>query len=330
LARNMELGICLFELRTGNGFEIDENIILDAARRAEQIGFDYVALPDRVSRPTYRFDTLTLAAAMAVQTKRIKIKTHVFVLPLRHPIELARRLVTLDYLSHGRFILEAGLGGGGDLPGAVGTVYNKEYVDVGVPHNQRGRRANEILKALRLLWTEPAATFEGKYYQFRDVEFNPKPYSKPYMPIWIGGNSEAALKRAARFGDGWSPTWETIDHLGGVPAVRQRLATERAAVGRDPAAEMHITGCIKINVNSSRARAVDEARTFWAEQRNSIEGAQSFEIKAREDVYDRPGALVEKLRSFQDDGMDSVVMHLHTFDVMTQLSRLEEEVLPRL
>ncbi|HLC27534.1 MAG TPA: TIGR03619 family F420-dependent LLM class oxidoreductase [bacterium] len=330
MARKLEVGICVFELRSGESQEIRPSDLLDAAEWADKSGLEYLALPDRVSRPTPRFDTLTLMAALALRTSRIRMKTHVFVTPLRHPIELARRIVTVDHLSKGRFTFAVGLGGGEATRGAETSVYHKEFVDVGIPRKERGGRTDEILEALKLLWTESSASFRGKYFKFENVVFEPKPFQKPHPPIWVGGNGEAALRRVARFADGWAASLEGASMIFGTfPAAVQRLKECMAEAGRasDP---MHISCCLKVNLNHDIEAAKTEAARFWELQLSSIEGAQPFGVKKEYGVYGDPAELVDQLQEIKDLGVNSVILHFHSFDLKTQLRRLEAEVLPKI
>jgi probable F420-dependent oxidoreductase len=326
----LALGICLFELRSGESQEIRPWDLLEAAEWADKSGLDYLALPDRVSRPVPRFDTLTLMAALALRTQRIRMKTHVFVTPLRHPIELARRIVTVDHLSKGRFIFAVGLGGGESAQGAENSVYHKEFVDVGIPRKERGGRTNEILAALRILWTEPSASFHGKYFRFENVIFEPKPFQNPHPPIWVGGNSEAALRRTARFATGWAASLELATYLfESFPAAHSRLKALMKEEGRE-GEPMHVSVCLKVNINPDIEKAKSEAEQFWKLQLSSIEGAMPFGIKKEYGVYGTPEELVDRLQEIQSLGVNSVILHLHSFDLKAQLRRLETEVLPKI
>lgn len=330
MAGKLELGICLFELRSGESQEIRPGDLLEAAEWADKSGLEYLALPDRVSRPVPRFDTLTLMAALALRTQRIRMKTHVFVIPLRHPIELARRIITVDHLSKGRFIFAAGLGGGERAREAETSVYHKEFVDVGIPRRERGGRADEILAALRILWTQPCASFHGKYFRFENVTFEPKPFQKPHPPIWVGGNSEAALRRAARFASGWAASLELAAHLfGSFPAALARLKALMKEEGRE-GEPMHVSVCLKVNVNPDVEKAKSEAEQFWKLQLSSIEGAMPFGVKKEYGVYGSAGELVDRLEEIKGMGVNSVILHLHSFDLKAQLRRLEKEVLPKI
>jgi len=330
MATQLELGICLFELRSGESQEVRPWDLLDAAEWADKSGLDYLALPDRVSRPVPRFDTLTLMAALALRTQRIRMKTHVFVTPLRHPIELARRIVTVDHLSKGRFIFAVGLGGGESAQGAENSVYHKEFVDVGISRKERGGRTNEILVALRILWTEPSATFQGKYFRFENVTFEPKPFQKPHPPIWVGGNSEAALRRTARFASGWAASLELAAYVfGSFPAALSRLKALMKEEKRE-GEPMHVSVCLKVNINPDVEKAKSEAEEFWKLQLSSIEGAMPFGVKKEYGVYGAPEELVDRLEEIKSMGVNSVILHLHSFDLKAQLQRLERQVLPRI
>ena len=319
--RKLELGLCIFEPRGGDG-GISPWGMLEEAEIAEAMGMEYVALPDRVSRPTPRYDTLTLMAAMALRTKRVRMKTHIFVLPLRHPIELARRLVTVDHLSKGRFIFAVGLGGEGS------PVYTKEYQDVGIPKNERGRRADEILEALKLLLSQPKSTFEGKYYSFKDVVFEPKPYQQPHIPIWVGGVSDAALRRVAKFGDGWAGSIENLTNaFGSIKGAVDKLRNRVTEAGRDPKS-VHISICVRANINPNREKADSEAEAFWTQQMGSIEGGRPFDKKLEIGLYGPAGMMIDKLQELHANGVHSVIIHVHSFNMKEQLKQFEREVLP--
>ena len=161
--------------------------------KAEKLGFDSVWLGDHLLWHVPIFESLTLLSAIAIKTNRIKLGTSVLLLPLRNPIVLAKVLSTLDFISKGRIILGVGIGG----------EYKKEFEVCKVPLKERARIAEESIEILRKLWKETKANHHGKYWGFEDVKMKPKPLQQDGIPIWVGGRSEGALKRAAKFGDGW-------------------------------------------------------------------------------------------------------------------------------
>jgi probable F420-dependent oxidoreductase len=135
--------------------------------------------------------SLVLLAAASVTT-RLRIGTGVEILPLRNPVVRAKEIATLDVLSGGRF--DYGIG--------VGWL-REEFDAIGVPFEGRGRRANEMIEAMKALWTQERSAFHGDVFHFTDVSAWPKPVQQPHPPIIVGGNSQAAFRRAARTGDGW-------------------------------------------------------------------------------------------------------------------------------
>lgn len=222
---------------------------LRMARRAEELGYDMIGIPEHLAMPSEEFEysgrfwfhSTTAQAAIAGATSRIRINSCVTILPLQHPIITAKALATADWLSGGRMNVTFGLGS-----------MRKEYDYLGVPHQTRGAIADEYLAAIIALWTQDTPTFEGKYVQFRDIGFNPKPVQKPHLPVWIGGDSDAALRRAARFGSGWIVSFRTapediparIDYLKSQPTWHERpfeisygLGTARLTTNHAPADE---------------------------------------------------------------------------------------------
>lgn len=329
MQREIEIGVGLWDPRVNAQEEMDPWRMVEVAEMADQIGFSYLAMPDRVSRPIPRFDTLTLMAALALKTKKIRFLTHVFVTPLRQPIELARRIVTVDHLSGGRFVFGAGLGGGEKVGGPDLTVYQKEFVDLGIDIKERGLRTDEILQILKKLWTEPVASFEGRFYSFKDVVFEPKPFQKPHPPIWVGGNTDAAMKRAAKFGDGWAGSLENAAaRVGSAKEALRRLDNYLEQHGRSRK-DFHVSTTLRAHIDPDRSKALDEAKKFWALQRGSTEGNRPFELKESFAAYGPAEIAVEKIQELKELGLDSLMFYVHAFDLRVQLRRIDEEILPR-
>ncbi|TAL01330.1 MAG: TIGR03619 family F420-dependent LLM class oxidoreductase [Rhodospirillaceae bacterium] len=171
-------------------------------KRADELGYDMITLPEHfvipqnhveLSGPHY-FHSVAAQGYVAGATERIRIGTSVTILPLQNPIVMAKALSTVDWMSSGRIMVAFGVGW-----------LEEEFKILGVPFHERGRMSDEYLAAIIELWTKERPSFEGKYVSFKDVAFEPKPFQKPHVPIWIGGDSDAALKRTARFASGWIP-----------------------------------------------------------------------------------------------------------------------------
>jgi probable F420-dependent oxidoreductase len=212
------------------------------ARRADELGYDMISTPEHfiipnehveLSGPHY-FHAAAAQGYLAGATKRIRINSSIALLPLQHPIVTAKALATIDWMSSGRIIATFGVGW-----------LEKEFAILGVPFHERGRMSDEYLAAMIELWTKDSPEFEGRYVSFKDVAFEPKPVQKPHLPIWMGGDSDAALERTARFASGWwpfltrpqeigrriafiksQPTWK-----GGHLEVMYGLATSRVGEG---------------------------------------------------------------------------------------------------
>lgn len=184
-------------------------------------------LPDAVDIP----DPLELLAYLAAATSRIRLATGILVLPEHHPVQLAKRLATLDRLSQGR--VTAGVG--------VGWMH-EELTAMGIDPSTRGRRTDEAIDALRVLWREEEPSFSGEFFSFQGARSHPKPVQPGGVPIHIGGHSPAAARRAGRRGDGFQPLGLAGDDL------VQRLtamAVAAAEAGRDPAAiELSLGGLV--------------------------------------------------------------------------------------
>ncbi|WP_454197692.1 TIGR03619 family F420-dependent LLM class oxidoreductase [Nocardia sp. Marseille-Q1738] len=191
-------------------FGTDPDRLIGYAQHAEQCGFEAIYLPEHIAlypgatvgpmeiTPSVPFaDPLDALSFVAAATDRILLGTAVLLLPYHHPVVLAKRLATIDVLSRGRMrLLTVGLG---TLPG--------EAEAVGVDFGTRGRRADEAIDVLRLLWSGDAngVSFEGEFFRFENLCSFPKPYASQRLPIHVGGSSRAAARRAGARGDGYFP-----------------------------------------------------------------------------------------------------------------------------
>jgi probable F420-dependent oxidoreductase len=212
---------------------------------ADSLGFNGVWPGDTPTSRSAGHDPHILLSYIAGHTKHIKLGTAVYVLPLSHPVRLAKQLVTLDMLSNGRTIL--GVGPGGE--------FAKQFEAFGIPVNERGPRTDEYIQLMRKLWTDPTVYFHGRFFNLDGITMEPKPVQKP-IPIWIGGrpggkelgpdgkprrkSRTAAIRRAALYGDGWIPYYMSIEsYRESVQEIREIAKSS----GRDPAA-------IKMSLNN--------------------------------------------------------------------------------
>ena len=189
--------------------------IIPIARKADELGFSVMMFPDHVVMPneidsTYPYtqsgifpatdnneatEQLTMLAFLAGQTESIRLVTSVMIVPHRPPILTAKILSTIDVLSRGRVTVGVGVGW-----------LQKEFEALQTPpFEERGAVTDEYIRIFKELWTSESPRFEGKYCSFSDLAFLPKPVQQPHPPIWVGGESRRALRRAAELGDGWQP-----------------------------------------------------------------------------------------------------------------------------
>lgn len=223
----MHIGIHLPQI----GRKAGPDSIRRAARQAEELGFDDVWVNDHLAvpadapyppSPSFYEPVITLTWAAAATT-RVRLGTSVLVLPLRHPVHLAKELATLDLLSEGRLILGAGVGW---LEG--------EFDALGVPARERGARTDESIEILRRCWQDDAIDYQGRRIATRMAKIRTKPQPGRAIPIWIGGISAPAIERAARLGDGFHAIRLTPEELAPV------VADLRARRGPDFALSMRL------------------------------------------------------------------------------------------
>lgn len=202
--------------------------IVQVAQACEAAGFDYVAVCDHVAIPranaeamsTSWWDTIATLSYLAAVTARVRLLSHVYVLPYRHPLVVAKAWATLDALSGGRAILGVGAGHVAD-----------EFAALGVPFEERGRVLDEAIDAVRAALTDEFASHKGDRWSFDGVGQRPRPVQSP-LPIWVGGSSKPAMRRAAERGDGWLPQGPPEGGMeAGIAFVRAHRAATR---GDDP------------------------------------------------------------------------------------------------
>ena len=184
----------------------------------EEAGVDSVWQTDRLLSKEPYLEAMASMAALAGATERIKFGMNAVVVGFRDPLVLAKQCATIDYLSGGRLLPVFG----------VGTGNAPEWEGTGKPAAGRGARANEALELLRRLWSEEVVDFEGEHYRYQGARIAPRPVQQP-LPLWIGGSSQAAIRRTARLGSGWLAGITPADEVG---PVIQAIQRETARVGR--------------------------------------------------------------------------------------------------
>ena len=173
--------------------------VVEAAKAADRLGYAWVSTPEHLIVPpdasVYRgswYDALTSLTFAAAVTQRVQLLTAILVLPYHNPVVLAKTIATLDLLSGGRVILGVGAGH-----------LRSEFAALGLAYAERADMTDEYLALLRALWETEPVSFEGRWYRFREMNFEPKPARR--VPIWVGGYSRRAIRRVVDYGDGWFP-----------------------------------------------------------------------------------------------------------------------------
>jgi len=295
----------------------EREFVLDVARKAEFCGFHSVWAQDHVAFPKVRtsvypypesttelafspgvdwLDPVAVMGVVAGATERLVIGTSVLVLPYRNPVVLAQELASLDRLSEGRIVL--GIGSGWMA---------EEFEAVGVPIRERGARTDEAVELMRLLWsTDDYRSFEGRFWQLTDVVLASHPTRLGGPPIMVGGNTDAALRRTGRLGDGWLGFEVFLDDL---PAKRDAIHREAEAAGRDPSA---------ITLSVRRGLVPPFEVSNFLPERRSLSGP--------------PEQVAEEIRAYEAAGVTLLVLDLNFVlpDVLDTMDWLAEETVPLL
>jgi probable F420-dependent oxidoreductase len=277
--------------------------------RGESLGFASTMIADHVVFPTaissrYPYtvsgvfpgggdamDQLALMAFVAGRTRSLRLVTSVMIVPYRNPVVTAKMLATIDVLSRGRVTVGVGVGW-----------LREEFEAVAAPDfDRRGAVTDECIRIFKTLWTQSPASFEGKFYRFASLRCLPQPVQKPHPPIWIGGHSDAALRRVARHGDGWHP----VGANAAVPlppaelqAALDRLHRMTEREGRDPS---RLTISYKAPVYDPAVSNGGERRPFSGTPGQLLDDVETFErLGVSELVFDfRSERLEESLERME-------------------------------
>ncbi len=238
-----------FSLHNNQGIT-DVQALVELARRAEELGFTSVWAHDHVFNAAHVFqriadqpyyEPLTLLSYVAAATQRVHLGTSVLVLPYHNPIRLAKTAATLDVLSGGRLLLGVGVGGVAQESEAMGS-----------PYAERGAISDEAIAIMQELWSKDVPNFTGTYHRFSAMPFSPKPLQKPSIPLLIGGNSQAAIRRAVRLGNGWHPFSIAPAEL---EQGMQYLREQAQAAGRN-VAEIPVSISLPLGTSTARRYAL--------------------------------------------------------------------------
>jgi probable F420-dependent oxidoreductase len=297
-----------------SGRAASRKTLMQAAQQAESLGYDSVWAADRLVMPwkidtaypyskesTFIvppdrpfFDTLTCLAFLAGCTEEIQLGMSVMVLPYRHPLHWAKIATTIDQLSTGRLIMGVGVGW-----------MEEEFAAMNAPFEERGKVSDEQLTLLKQLWTEEHITFKGRYYNVDDIAFNPKPYQKPRVPIWVGGEGKYAQRRAGRYGDAWFPYFVRITPAE-LAARFEYVRSSARDAGRSPD-ELTLACCLPIELTLKDVQQEPDYLKGSVEQ------------------------VTERLKMFQKVGVTHIGLQFmipHYPERQEQIARFAREALP--
>ena len=282
--------------------------VLEFIDLCERWDIDSVWVSDRIAAPRPTLDPIVFMAYMASRLRNMKFGTSALVLPTRHPVVLAKQLATLDFLCQGRLLLVVGLGGDD----------SKDFAAAGVRKEERGKRADEAIVLIKKLWTEENVTFSGNFYSVEDLTLLPRPCQKDGPPIWVGGRSKAALRRAGRLADGWLVSSVTPTEMGeGIEAIRGHAKEAGREIPEDH---------YGVLIPYFFARSLDEALA---------NAGPSVGRRTDIPVHDyaalgTPEAIRKKIKAYIDAGATKFVMRpcgAKEF-LRTQVATLAKEVIP--
>jgi probable F420-dependent oxidoreductase len=278
--------------------------------RAEELGFDSAWAQEQLLGSWNQFAPIEAMTYAAACTQRLRLGCVVFVSTLYSPVHLAKSLSTLDQLSRGRIEIGVGTGGQG-----------RPFAAFGVDPGRYVARFSEGIALMKALWTQPRVTFDGKFWQLHDAAMEPKPFQKPYPPLWFGAAGEPALRRAVRLGDGFfgagsSPTARFAEQ---VAVVRAALA----AAGR-PAESFPIAKRVYVAIDDNAGRA--RARTNTALTELYGHRVEAIEAAA---VAGTAADCVRELHQVAEAGAE-LILCTALFDQAEQMEQLAAAVIPKL
>ena len=282
-----------------------ENVV-NFAKKCEAMGCHSMWTIDRIVYDN--LEPLTVLAAAAGATQKIRLGTSVLLANLRHPSHVAKIISTLDFISNGR--LTVGLGFGSR---------ENDYKAVEIPFEHRGSRAVEQVQLMKRLWTEDNVTHKGRFYNVENLTVGPKPIQKPHPPIWTGGGAEVALKRAGTWADGFICGSSAIPDF---PATWEKISGYAKAAGRDPN---------KINKAGLTFMAIDD------DQNKAVKTVEDYVMRyygrlrvdvANTSLVGAPSAIIDRIGAFLAKGLDTLIIGLADPDPR-QLDLFGEKVLAK-
>ncbi|MEM7404435.1 MAG: LLM class flavin-dependent oxidoreductase [Pseudomonadota bacterium] len=260
------------------------------ARRVEDLGFDVVGCGEHVMFHGETANGFVSLAAAAGATSNIKLMSAITLVPVYPTALLAKLGAAIDVASGGRYMF--GVGVGGEFP--------KEFAACGVPVEERGARTNEALEILHKVWSQTDVTFDGRFTQLDNFSLKPLPIQQPRPPIWISGRKKVAMRRAAKYGDGWLPYMYTPERLA---ESLQVIRDECEKLGRDPSEVrpgIYIFTAVHEDSKTGVAMAAEKLGAQYAQDFNKLVGKYA--------LGGTPDECRARLREYLDAGAEFVIL----------------------
>ena len=285
--------------------------IRNFAIRAETLGYDSLWLQERVIGDFTMLEPVTLLSYVAAITSKLRLGTSVILLPLRNPVQLAKAYSTLDVMSSGRAVMGVGLGGG----------HLGSHEDVfGYTREGRVTRFTEAVQIMKLLWTEPKASFQGRYWSFKDISMEPKPMQKPHLPIIFGGHHENALHRAVKYANGWMGAGSSSSGSFIRESARIRIFLDEAK--RDPKT-FHFAKRVYLAVDNDKARGERRIREWFSKR------YKNADLGPKVSIWGSSAECTETIQELVSAGAQQIVFN-PMFDETEHLEICAKEIMPHL
>ena len=291
------------------GGPTDMELIRRHAARAEELGFHSLWVQEQIIGKTPSMEPISLLCYVAAVTERVRLGTAVVIATTRNPVHLAKEFGTLDQMSGGRLIVGLALGG-----------RRRHYPLLGGPSERRVRHFVESLEVMKALWTQPEASYEGRFWRLDGVTMEPKPIQKPHPPVWFGGRHPDGLCRAVRHGDGWMGAGGTT-----VEEFKEHVRIVREALvqaGRDPAS-FPIAKRVYLAVDDNADRAERRLREWFGPRYGSED------LGSRVSIWGSVPRCIEGLQQVVDAGAQMLMLN-PVFDDIDHLEVLSKDVIPHL
>ncbi len=298
------------------GFHIDGDVWEpDQIAAVEAHGFDILTTGEHIVFFRPILDTITVLSYAAAVTSRIKLVPSTLILPLRPPAILAKELTSIDILSKGRLIASVGIGGD----------YPREFEACGVPIKERGVRANEGIEIMRKFWSGERFDYHGRIFKMEDMDMLPGPYQPGGPPLWICGRSDPAMKRAAKYGDGWQPYMYTAAQLAESVEKIHGFADD---IGRTLPADFAFTTFMYVSMHDD----VEEGRNRAIEQLSYRFNMPFEKVVDKYCTYGPPDRIIADLQRYVDAGTNHVIVGLimPPEERMDYVERFATQILPEL